>query len=78
MLAASAELITLGVLRILRREFGPRWCERKGVGKLRAELSKPVVVSLTGTGQEGSDRSEAADRLATFCRSCGKCRLGRG
>lgn len=65
--------LMLAFLTAYREVKGPKRC-RELVGPMRKILA-PRVVSLAGDAVEPQGTDAAT--MASHCRSCGRCRLGR-
>ena len=79
-----ADMLYFAKTAAKRDRKGSDWCEKKGVGHDRAALERawPTNVSPLSKGPMSvafvRSAVDAKQKLASFCRECGRCRLGRG
>lgn len=78
--SGPAEIIMLGMLRVLRRAHTPHWCRKRLVGPMREMLRQPISPEQIAAIRPGLEEARAtAERLLLAeCRKCAGCRLGRG
>lgn len=72
--------ILLAAFTAKRDRKGAEWCRKAGIGAARKIVGEPLpndVTEIPSIETYRAAQRDAAAVLATHCRVCGKCRLGR-
>lgn len=81
-----ALILQIAELENSRDSKGPKWCGKsdRGVGALRQRLENPFAANVSSIIEgtvEGravaKSRDQARMLLASLCKSCGRCSLGK-
>lgn len=74
--SGTAPILVLAMLHALPEMLGSKQCRRHGVGKILSDLR--ALIPENGCGPEIASRRDAVMVLEANCRSCRRCKIGRG
>lgn len=69
--------LVLGLLTVIRRMMGARFCRAYLVGEMRERMERFAPAPCAPTSQLSQAAAGACELLRQHCAGCGRCELGR-